>query len=230
MSLAGELKEIVGSELFSTLADKFTNSTIYFCRIPRSRTHKVVLEIIGEDLYKKAASHFLNRTIYFPKGIKKQAEDRNRDIVDDFDDGLMVLDIVDKYGLSNRQVRTIINRARKMRGEHVPRHGAGNRNNSRNLHESIRSAALEGASFAYLEGWYHLTRRAIKEICQGIADSGAVFAQEAADRERMEILTAYQSGIASSQLSVMFNMPLAQISGIVKAFVPATGTVRGAHS
>lgn len=69
-----------------------------------------LIELLGEAGFKSLIARFGGESLTVPQGHAHALIARNRAIVDDFDAGLSWLDLIHRYHLSERQLRSIINR------------------------------------------------------------------------------------------------------------------------
>lgn len=73
---------------------------------------KHLIELLGEDAYKELVARFGGERLYLPKTYSKAdaMAARNRKILADFASGSSsMLDLVRRYDLCERQIRTILN-------------------------------------------------------------------------------------------------------------------------
>lgn len=69
-----------------------------------------LIELLGEDGYKAFVARFGGESMTIPKGKPAALIARNRKIVADYDAGSTMLNLVQRYDLSERQLRTILGR------------------------------------------------------------------------------------------------------------------------
>ena len=69
-----------------------------------------LIELLGEAGFKSLIARFGGENITIPRGYAKALMARNRAIVSDYGAGLSFLDLIHRYQLSERQIRTILNR------------------------------------------------------------------------------------------------------------------------
>lgn len=67
-------------------------------------------ELLGYETAWKLCSHFGGERMTVPKGRAPAMIARNRQIVADYDGGMRFLALIHKYDLTERQLRTIVNR------------------------------------------------------------------------------------------------------------------------
>lgn len=69
-----------------------------------------LIELLGEDGYKSLIERFGGEQLTIPKGKPAALIARNRQIVADYTAGASMLDLIQRYDLCQRQIRSILNR------------------------------------------------------------------------------------------------------------------------
>ena len=69
-----------------------------------------LITLLGESGYKSLIARFGGECLTVPKGHAAALIARNRQIVADYDSGTGMLTLIQRYNLTERQLRTIINR------------------------------------------------------------------------------------------------------------------------
>lgn len=69
-----------------------------------------LIDLLGEPAYKSLIARFGGERITVPKGHAAALIARNRRIVADYSAGTPMLELVQRYDLSERQIRSILNR------------------------------------------------------------------------------------------------------------------------
>ena len=110
--LADTLVETIGLEAAQCLVREYGGKQI---KIPdgsgRAGAFSAWLaEALGVEAARKLKAVFGGESITVPMLYDQMLAARNRLIVADYDDGLIMLELVRKYKLTERQIRTILNR------------------------------------------------------------------------------------------------------------------------
>lgn len=109
--IAADMIRAIGFEPTQVLIKGFGGKQI---RIPGGSGREGALGAwLDENLGSAAATalkaHFGGERLTVPRGYAEALNARNRSIVADYDAGMNILDLIKKYSLTERQLRTILN-------------------------------------------------------------------------------------------------------------------------
>lgn len=111
-SLADEIVSAIGYAEAARFFSHFGGKQI---KIPNGRGTPGVgvyrlREFFDEKTFQKLITRFGGENITVPRGKAKAMIARNKQIVADFDVGVDMLELIHRYNLCERQIRTILNR------------------------------------------------------------------------------------------------------------------------
>lgn len=110
--IAEEIVSVVGYQAAARLFSYFGGKQV---KIPdgtgRSGSFVVkLIELLGEDGFQKLSARFGGEAMTVPKGKAAALIARNRKIVADYDSNTPMLELVRRYDLCERQIRSILGR------------------------------------------------------------------------------------------------------------------------
>ncbi len=105
-----DIIEIIGSDNFAKLVDSFGSTQVY---IPKGHEHSTrFAEILGDDAANKLVSFCGGSTISLPINHQSRIKARNHAIYADRKAGADYSKLSIKYGLTGRQLRTIVTKSK----------------------------------------------------------------------------------------------------------------------
>lgn len=110
--IAEEIVSIVGFEAAARLFVYYGGKQVKipFGTRPAGAFTKRLIELLGEDGYRALIARFGGEHFTIPKGKPAALIARNRQIVADYTAGASMLDLIQRYDLCERQIRSILNR------------------------------------------------------------------------------------------------------------------------
>lgn len=106
----GDIYRICGREAAVKMMNKFGGTIAWVPKGEISADHKLSI-LIGHENAVKIAKHFAGEQVNINLGICAKRRFRNQEIVKKFDAGTTRRQLVSEFGLTSRQISTILNKS-----------------------------------------------------------------------------------------------------------------------
>ena len=100
-----DIKELIGWPATQALLEAFGGQTI---SIP-GRSSAALSQVVGPDAAAKLSARYGGAQLYIAKTYRRAWPERNQRILRDYQSGVPVRRLAQKYELSDRQIRNILN-------------------------------------------------------------------------------------------------------------------------